>query len=57
MKYYTCQSVRLCRYLYSLGFEKKSIFDSKNKECWIFEYTNNLQKALDFYFVMRKKLK
>lgn len=57
MKYYTCQSIRLCRYLYSLGFEKKSIFDSKNKECWIFEYTNNLQKALDFYFVMRKKLK
>lgn len=27
MNYFKCESIRLCRYLYSLGFEKESRFD------------------------------
>lgn len=47
------KGIRLTRYLYSLGFEKESkIID--NKEIWIFDYDDDLQKALDFYFSMRK---
>ena len=57
MKEYKCQSIRLSRFLYSLGFDKKSKFDSNNQEYWVFGYTNNLQKALDFFFVMRKQMK
>lgn len=55
-KYYVCESVRLCRYLYSLGFDKKSIFKN-GKEKWLFERSNDLQKSLDFFFCMRKKRK
>lgn len=54
---YKCESVRLSRYLYALGFDKESKFDNEGKEYWIFEKTDNLQKALDFFFSMRKKLK
>ena len=53
---YRCESVRLCRYLYSLGFDKKSAFED-NKEIWLFEKSNELQKALDFFFSMRRKMK
>lgn len=50
------KGIRLTRYLYSLGFEKESkIID--NKEIWLFDYNENLQKALDFYFSMRKIIK
>lgn len=56
-KFYKCESIRLCRYLYSLGFDKKSIFDKNNNEYWIFERSSELQNALDFFFCMRKKLK
>lgn len=52
-KYYICESVRLCRYLYSLGFNKKSIYQN-GIEKWLFEKSDRLQKALDFFFSMRK---
>lgn len=55
MKKYKCESVRLCRYLYGLGFDKESEFDKNNKEYWLFDKTENLQEALDFFFYMRKK--
>lgn len=56
MEKYRCESVRLCRYLYSLGFDKQSIkYD--DQEFWSFDKSDELQSALDFYFYMRKKLK
>ena len=51
---YKCESVRLCRFLYSLGFDKESKFDENGKEYWLFERSQDLQKSLDFFFVMRK---
>ena len=54
---YKCESVRLCRFLYSLGFDKESRFDEDNKEYWLFERSQELQNSLDFFFCMRKKLK
>lgn len=53
---YRCESVRLCRFLYSLGFDKKSIIYN-GQEAWLFEKSSDLQDALDFFFIMRKKLK
>ena len=29
MEYFKCESIRLMRFLYSLGFDKKSVIDSK----------------------------
>lgn len=52
---YKCSSIRMCRYLYSLGFEKESRFDKNKKEYWLFERSPLLQDALDFFFIMRKK--
>lgn len=52
---YRCESVRLCRFLYSLGFEKQSKFDENKKEYWLFERSPDLQKSLDFFFSMRKR--
>lgn len=54
---FICKSIRLCRYLYSLGFNKESKFDGSNNEYWVFDKTDSLQNALNFYFSMRKKLK
>lgn len=54
---YKCESVRLCRFLYSLGFDKISKLDKENNEYWLFEKSNDLQKSLDFYFAMRRKIK
>lgn len=51
---YRCESIRLCRYLYSLGFDKISEFDENKNEYWLFERSSNLQKSLDFFFYMRK---
>lgn len=48
------KSKRLSKYLYSLGFDKKSEFEN-GKEIWLFEKSKALQEALDFYFYMRKK--
>ena len=56
MEKYRCESVRLCRYLYSLGFDKQSI-EYKGREAWLFEKSDELQESLGFYFYMRKKLK
>lgn len=56
-KYYKCESIRLCRYLYSLGFDKTSKFDTNKKEYWLFERSDELQTALSFFFSMRKKMK
>ena len=54
-KYYNVSSVRLMRYLYSLGFEKESYINESQKENWRFLKSDALQKALDFYFYMRKE--
>lgn len=54
---YKCESIRLCRFLYSLGFDKESRFNEKNKEYWLFERSPELQKSLDFFFSMRRKQK
>ena len=56
-KYYHVSSVRLMRFLYSLGFDKQSYINKNQKENWRFEKTETLQEALDFYFYMRKKEK
>ncbi len=56
MNKYKCESVRLCRYLYGLGFNKESKYENGN-EYWLFEKSDDLQKSLDFFFYMRKKLK
>lgn len=53
---YRCESVRLCRYLYSLGFDKESIINNEI-ENWLFERSPELQESLDFFFYLRKKLK
>ena len=50
---FKCKSLRMCRYLYSRGFEKKSVYEN-GKEYWIFEESNRLNKALDFFFYMRR---
>ena len=52
---YKCESIRLCRFLYSLGFDKESRFHENNKEYWLFERSQDLQKSLDFFFSMRRK--
>lgn len=56
MEKFKCKSVRLCRYLYSLGFNKESKYDKNENEYWLFEKSNELQKSLDFFFVMRKEI-
>lgn len=56
-KYFNVSSVRLMRFLYSLGFDKESYYTTENKENWRFEKSFELQEALDFYFYMRKKNK
>lgn len=55
-KYYRCESVRLCRFLYGLGFDKESI-QYNGQEAWLFEKSQELQESLDFFFYMRKKIK
>lgn len=56
MDKFRCESIRLIRYLYSLGFDKKSIKE-QNKEYWLFEKSEKLQESLNFFFYMRKKMK
>ena len=53
---YKCESVRLCRFLYGLGFDKESKFDKDGKEYWLFERSLELQSSLNFFFYMRKQL-
>jgi hypothetical protein len=54
---FKCESVRLCRFLYGLGFDKESRLDIDGKEYWLFERSPELQDSLDFFFYMRKQLK
>lgn len=56
MTKFRCESIRLMRFLYSLGFEKESVKEEKN-EYWLFEKSNELQESLNFFFYMRKKNK
>ncbi len=51
---YKIKNKRLSKYLYSLGFERESILENTN-EYWLFEESNELHEALDFYFYMRQK--
>ena len=39
---------RLAKYLYSLGFDRKCVFD-KN-EYWLFTKSSEIDESLDFYF-------
>ena len=57
MNKFKCESIRLCRFLYSLGFEKESRFDENKKEYWLFERSKKIKKSLDFFFCMRRKQK
>ena len=52
---YKIKNKRLSKYLYSLGFDRKCLIDSENKEYWIYKETKVFHEALDFYFHMRKK--
>lgn len=54
MNYFKCKSVRLCRFLYSLGFDKQSVIEN-GIEYWLFEKSDMLQEALDFFFAFREK--
>lgn len=56
-EYFKCESIRMCRYLYSLGFNKHSYFDKNGNEYWIFERSQLLQAALEFFFITRKRIK
>lgn len=56
-KYFIASSVRLMRFLYSLGFDKTSFINKNHIENWKFKHSEKLQEALDFYFYMRKELK
>ena len=53
--YYNVSSVRLMRFLYSLGFDKESYINFDGKENWRFKKDHNLNLALDFYYQMRKE--
>lgn len=53
--YYNVSSIRLMRFLYALGFKKKSYINSKGKENWRFEKSNDLQESLNFFYYMRNK--
>ena len=51
---YKVKNKRITKYLYSLGFNRENYFDN-GSEYWLFEKSNALQEALDFYFYMRQK--
>lgn len=53
---FMCKSVRLCRFLYGLGFDKESIFEN-GKEYWLFEKSDDLQESLNFFFLYERKTK
>lgn len=53
MKKIKIKNKRLAKYLYSLGFDRECGYE--NKEYWLFQKSSELNKALDFYFYMRKK--
>lgn len=51
---YKVKNKRLSKYLYSLGFDRDVRFDN-GIEHWLFESSDALQEALNFYFYMRQK--
>lgn len=55
-EYFRVNNTRLSKFLYSLGFDKKSEIRN-GKETWLFEKSNSLQEALDFFFYMRNKIR
>lgn len=55
-EYFVASSIRLMRFLYSLGFEKVSVVEG-GTEIWKFRKTDELQESLNFYFNMRKRLR
>ena len=52
---YRINNKRLSKYLYSLGFDRKSYIDKNNREYLMYKESNTFHEALDFYFYMRKK--
>lgn len=55
-KLFRVNNTRLSKYLYSLGFDKKSDFVN-GKETWLYKYSDELETALNFFFIMRKQIK
>ncbi len=51
---YKTNNKRLSKYLYSLGYKRKTQ-EINGKEYWFFEELSTLNESLDFYFYMRKK--
>ena len=54
MNKYKVKNKRLSKYLYSLGFDRESVFENKT-EYWLFNNSDAFKEALDFYFYMRKR--
>lgn len=54
-KYFNVSSIRMMRFLYSLGFEKESYISKNGKERWRFERSDDLDEAIKFFKYMRKK--
>ena len=51
---YKVKNKRLSKYLYSLGFDREYYTDD-TMEYWLFDKSDALKEALDFYFYMRDK--
>ena len=54
-EYFNVSSVRMARFLYSLGFDKESYFDKNGHERWRFQKTDDLLEAVAFYKEMRRR--
>ena len=48
-KYYNVSSIRMMRFLYSLGFEKESYYDVNKKERWRFVKSDALLEQASRY--------
>lgn len=55
-EYYNVSSIRMARFLYSLGFDKESYKDKNGKERWRFKKTDDLELSVKFYKSMREKI-
>ena len=57
-KYYIVNNKRQKEYLYCLGFDyivQRDKFD-ETKDIWLFDRTDNLLEAIDFYCKFRNKI-
>ena len=52
---YKVKNKRLSKYLYSLGFNRECYINDNKTEYWLFDKSDVLKEALDFYFYMRDK--